>query len=159
MQPSLIISLGIAATTYLADQASKQWVLHWFEEGNQAFPLTSFLTIILTGNQGISFGLFKMESSLGVILLVGVAGILSLYLLKCLWKSRYWAIRFCYGLILGGAAGNIADRVMYKKVIDFIDFHVGGYHWYTFNIADCAIVGGAGGLLLMGLIWPSVYEK
>lgn len=143
-----LVSFFTVILVFACDQASKQWVLLWFQKGGEPFSLTSFLNIILSGNQGISFGLLKADSSLGVVLLIVVAAFLSLYLLKCLWQSRHGWSSFFYSLVLGGAMGNITDRILYKKVIDFIDFHVAGYHWYTFNMADCGVVIGVCGLLI-----------
>ncbi len=72
-----------------------------------------------------------------------------------IWQARTKMMSLAFGLVLGGAIGNLSDRLRFGAVTDFLDFHIYGYHWYTFNIADCAIVIGVGLILLEYLkeIW------
>lgn len=131
-----------------ADQISKQLILSWFSEGGAPLILTPFLNIIFAWNPGISFGLLRAGSWVTSMILVGMAlGIVS-FVLYNMWKTTRLLSLLSYGLILGGAIGNIIDRSIYGAVIDFIDFHLFGYHWYVFNIADSGIVIGAFLLIL-----------
>jgi signal peptidase II len=133
------------------DQLSKQAVLDWFYADGGTIAVTPFFNVILAFNRGISFGLFHADSPYGVYVLLAVAIILSALVGNWLWQAENMTQSLCFGAILGGALGNIYDRTVYGAVVDFCDFHVLGYHWYTFNIADCGIVVGAL-LLLIDLV-------
>ncbi len=135
-------ALSLTLIVFILDQTSKQLILDWFFSGNSKIEVTSFLNFILSGNTGITFGMLQLNSSYFVVFLCVVTLFISILLLKWLWKAESVLSSLGLSLILGGALGNLIDRLMYGKVVDFIDFHVFGYHWYTFNIADCAIVVG-----------------
>ncbi|WP_010298520.1 signal peptidase II [Candidatus Odyssella thessalonicensis] len=152
MKSLRIIGLICAFVLLVADQASKQAVLHWFYNGGQALTVTPFFNIILAFNRGVSFGMLHADSPYGVYALLTLAVILSFLVGNWLWHAENKIQSICFGMILGGALGNIYDRVAYGAVVDFLDFHVLGYHWYTFNIADCGIVIGAI-LLLIDLVF------
>jgi signal peptidase II len=131
----------------MTDQLSKAAVLHWFTVNSGKIVVTSFLNIVLAWNKGVSFSLFPANSPEAIWILIGVATLLSLILLIWIWMAETKFIGACLGMILGGALGNIIDRFQFGAVVDFLDFHLYGYHWYTFNIADCGIVLGAALLL------------
>lgn len=133
----------IAALVFALDQWTKVWVMQLADMGELPIRLTNFLNVIISGNLGVSFGLFHAHNKWGVLALVIIASLLSLVVLYWLWHATHKLSVVGLGLILGGAVGNILDRVQFGKVIDFIDFHVLGYHWYTFNVADCGVVVGA----------------
>lgn len=133
----------IATAVFAADQWTKTLVLNLAERGEIPKSLTSFLNIILAGNLGVSFGLFHAHNAMGVWILLGIATLLSCLLLYWLCQAKNKGTIIALGLMLGGAAGNILDRYQFGKVVDFIDLHALGYHWYTFNIADCGVVIGA----------------
>ena len=82
-------------------------------------------------------------SAYEVWMLIIVAVCISFLLGLWIWQAESRFSSLCFGLILGGALGNVMDRFLYGAVVDFLDFHIFGYHWYTFNIADCGIVIGA----------------
>lgn len=130
-----------------ADQLSKAAVLHWFATNSGKIIVTPFLNIVLAWNKGVSFSLFPAQSSQAIWALIVVAALLSFVLFIWIWMAETKFIGVCLGMILGGALGNIADRFQFGAVVDFLDFHLYGYHWYTFNIADCGIVVGAALLL------------
>lgn len=152
-----ILGFTSAILFLLADLFSKQIVLDWFYNGGQAIKVTPFANIILAFNRGVSFGMFHADSPYGVYMLLAVAVILSALVGTWLWQAEDKCQSICFGLILGGALGNIYDRVNYGAVVDFLDFHAYGYHWYTFNLADCGIVVGAV-LLLIDLLFLSKKE-
>lgn len=149
-----VFGFSIALLTLIFDQASKQAVLSWFLDGHHQIEVTPFFNIILSANKGISFGMLAAGSTQGVWALIAVACCISFLLSLWIWQAESWFSNICFGLILGGALGNIIDRLIYGAVIDFLDFHVFGYHWYTFNIADCGIVIGAA-LLVCQLLFTA----
>ncbi|MEC9268273.1 MAG: signal peptidase II [Pseudomonadota bacterium] len=138
------LGLAIATVVFAADQISKPWILSVFEGGARPVEVTSFFNLVLVYNRGVSFGLFSNDSTSGPFILAGLAVAIALgiwwFLLRKV-GARLMAI--ACGLIIGGAFGNALDRLLYGGVVDFLDFHVAGYHWPAFNIADCAIVVGA----------------
>lgn len=152
-----IIGFTWAILFLIADQLSKAAVINWFYHGGEAITVTSFFNIILTFNRGISFGLFHADSPYGVYALLVIAVILSALVGNWLWHAENKCQSICFGMILGGALGNIYDRVTYGAVVDFLDFHAFNYHWYTFNIADCGIVIGAI-LLIINLVFLTKTE-
>lgn len=147
-----ILGFFSAFLTLAVDFISKYAALEWFNNGNHALALTPFFNIILAFNRGVSFGMFHADGPSGVYMLLAVAVILSALVGNWLWHSENKTQSISFGLILGGALGNIYDRATYGAVVDFLDFHALGYHWYTFNIADCGITIGTV-LLLINLIF------
>lgn len=138
------LGLGIAAAVFVSDQITKPVILSVFETGPRVIEVTSFFNLVLVYNRGVSFGLLSNDSPYGPYLLAGLACVIA----AAIWhfilrraEARFTAISA--GLIIGGAFGNALDRLLYGAVVDFLDFHVAGYHWPAFNIADCAIVVGA----------------
>lgn len=151
MQRPLAVGLVIAAVLCLVDQASKWWVLLDIMNPPQTIEVTSFFNLVLVWNRGVSFGLFPAGDATGKWILIAVAlGIcvgLALWLRKPDTSKTVVAI----GLIIGGAIGNVIDRIIHGAVVDFLDVHAAGYHWPAFNIADSAICIGAGLLILDSL--------
>lgn len=161
--------LLVAVLTLVLDQASKAAVLYGLDFIHCApcrgamdvcvrctpVEILPFFNLTMVWNEGISFGLFQAESLLDRVFLIGFATIVSLAL--AFWMSRTVdrLVTMALGLVIGGAVGNVIDRVYYGAVTDFLDFHLFGYHWYAFNIADAAIVAGVGLLLLDALVLRS----
>lgn len=141
----------VAAGLTALDQASKWWVLLDIMNPPRAIEILPFFNLVLVWNRGISFGLFQAGSDAGKWLLIGVAAIVCAVLLAMLRKAENRRTVAAVGLIIGGAAGNVIDRFVHGAVVDFIDVHAAGYHWPAFNIADSAIVVGAGLLILDSL--------
>jgi signal peptidase II len=144
--------LALLAFAVLAvDQGTKYAIDRFTAAGSSRVLIPGFLNLIHTTNPGVAFGLLAgSESSwrapLLILFSVAVIGLLGWLLLTGRAGGRlgHWGL----ALILGGAAGNVIDRVTRHSVTDFIDFYIGSYHWYTFNIADSAIVVGAGFVVL-----------
>jgi signal peptidase II len=100
----------------------------------------SFFNVVRVENKGITFGL--LNGALSPLLLIFVS--LLVMILLCSWIMKDPSCQFPASLVMGGAIGNLVDRIIYGAVIDFLDFHLINYHWPAFNIADSAIViGGA----------------
>lgn len=143
--------MGLTAAFFalLIDQIHKYWMIEIYsiaERGRVA--VTSFFDLIMIWNPGISYGLLPQESAAGRIglMAVSLAAISALFLWMSNAGSRLAAVSL--GLIIGGAIGNLIDRLIYGAVADFFSFHFAGFYWYVFNLADVAIAAGVVGLIL-----------
>jgi signal peptidase II len=135
--------LAVAAVVVVIDQLTKLAIERWFDYGDVR-PVTGFFNLVLTYNKGAAFSFLASASGWQAHFLTGVgilASIFIVYLLARHGHQRLFALALA--LILGGAIGNVIDRLAYGHVVDFLDFHAGGWHWPAFNVADSAIVGGA----------------
>jgi signal peptidase II len=142
-QNKLLPWLLIASIVALVDQVTKVIITRLFAYGDSE-PVTSFFNLVLVYNKGAAFSFLASQNGWQryFFTVVGIAAaVFMIYLLKKHAGQRMfcWAV----ALILGGAVGNVIDRVLYGHVIDFLDFHVAGWHWPAFNIADSAICIGA----------------
>jgi signal peptidase II len=138
----VFLTLGALA----ADQSSKYAVEKYSSAGSFHVLIPGLLNLIHTSNPGVAFGLFADSQTplLAPLLILFSVGVIALLVwLLVTGRAGGWLGQCGLALILGGAAGNVLDRLTRSSVTDFIDFHVGNHHWYTFNIADSAIVIGA----------------
>jgi len=137
----------------LCDQLSKWCLLREMSDPPQAIPVNDYFNLVLVWNRGVTFGLLNnMNHTYMSYFLVAVA-LLILYLLgRWLWTTTSTPVSIGLGAIMGGAIGNIIDRLRYGSVVDFLDFHYQNNHWFAFNIADAAICTGVGLLLLDSLL-------
>ena len=135
--------LGIATIVILLDQITKVTISRLFSYG-QSHPVTSFFNLVLAHNKGAAFSFLATESGWQRYLFTGIALAATVFIIYLL-KRHAGQRLFCWALalILGGAVGNVIDRLIYGYVIDFLDFHVAGWHWPAFNVADMAICTGA----------------
>lgn len=135
-------SLLFAAVIVGIDQASKWWILEKVMMPPRVIEVTSFFNLVMTWNRGVSFGLFNNDSPYNPLILSAVALVICGLLI--IWLARAYRPVLAYGLgaIIGGAIGNLIDRVRFGAVADFLDFHLWGYHWPAFNVADAAITIG-----------------
>ncbi|KAF0145650.1 MAG: signal peptidase II [Rhodospirillaceae bacterium] len=136
-------ALLVAGAVLVLDQASKEWILTRFMMPPQTVEVSAFFNVVLVWNRGVSFGFFNNDSPYNSYVLAALSGSVAMGLLLWLWHVPVLRIRLAMGAIVGGAVGNILDRLRYDGVIDFLDFHLGGMHWPAFNIADSAITIGA----------------
>lgn len=142
-----------ALVTLVLDQATKLWVYHIFDIASRGVvEVTPFFNIVLVWNRGVSYGLLQQDTELGRWLLVGVSIVAAIALAIWALRAKTVLVGVSLGLIVGGAAGNAIDRSVYGAVLDFLHFHVAGFNWYVFNIADAAIVAGVVGLLYDSLV-------
>jgi signal peptidase II len=146
--PHVRLGIAVAMATFVLDQLIKIYVLQGLQlQLGDRVELAPFLDLVLTYNQGISYGLFPQDGELGrwflVALKVGAA------VLFTVWMARAPSglVAASLGLLIGGALGNALDRIVYGAVIDFVSLHAFGWRWYVFNLADTAIVAGVLGLL------------
>lgn len=145
------LALAAAAAVALLDQLSKWWIVERVMDPPRALEVTGFFNLMLVYNRGISFGLLDSEAALLPWLLSGLAVAIVIGLVVWLRQieGRWPAV--AVGLIVGGAVGNIIDRLRLGAVIDFLDLHWAGFHWPAFNLADSAITLGVVLLLVDGL--------
>ena len=137
---------------FFIDRASKIYLINLQSAGNDVdYYIYPFLNIYLVWNTGIGFGLFSLESSTIYHVVTFVIAIVNIILLIMLIKSK-GLNSYLIATILGGSLGNLFDRVYYYAVPDFIDFHIGNFHWFIFNIADIFITVGIIGLIFSELI-------
>ncbi|MGL5630892.1 MAG: signal peptidase II [Azovibrio sp.] len=146
--------LGLAGLVILLDQLSKWWVLGTFQEG-ESLPVTGFFNLILVYNPGAAFsflaGAGGIQKWFFVILALGISAWIVFMLIRHPEQKRQ---SLALSLILGGAIGNVVDRIAYGAVVDFLDVYVGTYHWPAFNVADAAITLGA---ILM--VWDALRKS
>ncbi len=143
--------LGCAGLALVIDQVSKWWMMRLVLDPPRAVNLTPFFDLVPAWNRGISFGLFDTESGLGAWLFSGLALVIAGLLFAWMRKANRLAIVVALGAIIGGALGNVVDRIRFGAVFDFLDFHLGAYHWPAFNAADTFISLGAVFLLVDSL--------
>jgi signal peptidase II len=171
--PLTTLGLAAALLTAVIDQASKLWLIYFFDLGARCPPvsprppecvLTPFLDMVLIWNKGISYGLFPQQGPLGQWTLFGLKVVAAVLLWIWLARASSRLTAIALGLIIGGAIGNAIDRALamagfvHEGVADFILFHLNfdwplrvNFEWYVFNIADVAIVAGVVGLIYDGL--------
>jgi len=142
-KPRILPWLVIAALIIIFDQITKLWVVRLLE-GSPFIKMTSFLNIVLAYNKGAAFSFLASASGWQRYFFSAVSLIAILVILHFIRKNAGQKL-FClaFSLILGGAIGNLIDRLLYGQVTDFIDFHIGTWHWPAFNVADSAITIGA----------------
>jgi len=149
------LSLFIVVLIFLIDRISKTYVINLFEDlNNQQIFLTSFLNIYLIWNEGIGFGLLSFESKNiynFITLFITLINVIIIYILIKLNDLR----KYFFLIILGGSLGNLFDRLVYNAVPDFIDLHIGNFHWFIFNPADIFITIGVICLILDEFIFKS----
>jgi signal peptidase II len=135
----LPLAVVMAILVAASDQASKWWIVERLMQPPRIVPLTPFLDIVLVWNRGITFGLFNSGGAAQPIVFTALAVVIAAGLLVWLrGVTRAW-VAAAIGGILGGAVGNVLDRLRLGAVVDFIDVHVGIWHWPAFNVADSAI--------------------
>ena len=142
---------GASAAIVLADQLTKWLVLARFAPGER-IEHTGFFNLVLVFNKGAAFSFLADAPGWQTPVLVAFAAAAAIVVSVLLLRSPGRAL-FCAGLalILGGAVGNVIDRLRFGQVVDFLDLHAGGWHWPAFNVADSAITVGAVLLILDGL--------
>jgi signal peptidase II len=146
--------LAVASVAALLDQVSKNMVLAHFGEAGCAIhreAVTSFFDLVLTCNAGVSFGLLNRSGLSALIFTLAAVAIIAVLLV---WLSRVRSsfLAVAIGLIVGGAIGNVIDRVRFGAVVDFLYFHAGSWYWPAFNVADSAICLGVVAMLLEGML-------
>ena len=131
----------ISFTVILLDYISKKWMLSLLFDVPQQIIITGFFNLTPVWNNGVSFGFMASQPEIIRLFIPVLALCVVLYLISQLQvQNRMQQIGSA--IIAGGAIGNVIDRLIYGRVVDFLDFHVAGYHWPAFNLADVAICSG-----------------
>ena len=137
-----LLNFTIILTIFLVDRISKVYIIKLSEiEGIVDIYLTPFLNFYLIWNKGIAFGLLSFNESYIYIIITSIIIIISTIIMTMAIKSNGFK-RLSLIIVFGGSIGNLFDRIYYSAVPDFIDFHIMGYHWFVFNIADIFITMG-----------------
>ena len=146
--------LAVAAVLVIVDQLSKSAVLGFFAGSSFGAheAIAPFFNLVLTYNRGISFGLFNTPSGINVLLFSLLAATIVTMLIIWLRRVESSLLAVAIGLVIGGAIGNVIDRIRFGAVVDFLDFHIGSWHWPAFNVADSAICVGVAAMLVDGLL-------
>lgn len=142
----------IASIIVLVDFLCKKWMLFLLFKIPKQIVVTSFFNLTPVWNNGISFGLMSSQQGFLRYIIPIFAFVVVVYLISQLHMQRPLQ-QIGSAMISGGALGNVIDRILYGKVVDFFDFHVAGYHWPAFNIADVAICAGVA-IWIYVIIWP-----
>lgn len=142
----------LAGSVFVADRLSKWWVVDVYDLANKSpVDLLPFLDLTLVWNRGISLGMFQVDGDGGRYFLITLTGAISIFIAVWLYRSTEKILNIGLGLILGGAVGNIWDRLEYGAVADFLHFFIGNWSFYIFNIADAAITVG-----VILLLWDAL---
>ncbi|HEY1613158.1 MAG TPA: signal peptidase II [Rhizomicrobium sp.] len=152
------LGLACAAGALALDQGSKLVLLygfHFIEKApGESVPVLPFFNLVMVWNPGVSYGLLPAHGPASTAVLA-VFSVLAVVLLGWwLWRAGRRILGAALGLVIGGAIGNLVDRVVYGRVADFFHFYVHAYDWYVFNIADCAITLGVAALLYDAVLRP-----
>ena len=146
----MLPGLGMALVVIILDQLSKFWIYKEFIQGARV-ALGNYFNLVKVFNTGVSFSLFNNYGNSGVWILCLISLTVCVGLLYWMYTEKDFNRKLCLGMIVGGALGNVIDRVHYGAVIDFLDFHIGNYHWPAFNVADSFICLGAIALIILEL--------
>ncbi|ROP79472.1 signal peptidase II [Stenotrophomonas rhizophila] len=160
-RPNALIWLLLSAVIIIADQWSKAWVLSSLPEYEPVVVIEGFWNWYRTYNTGAAFSFLSDAGGWQLwfftALAVGISGLMAYWM----WGTARgaWRSAVPYALVIGGAIGNVIDRLMHGHVVDFIQWHIGDHYWPSFNIADSAIVLGAVGIALFGLFDGKAAKK
>ncbi len=150
--------LALSALIVVLDQVSKWWILERLMMPPRVIEVTSYFNLVMTWNRGVSFGLFNNDSPYNALILSIVAVVIVGLLLIWLARARQPIMAYALGSVIGGAFGNLIDRIRFGAVADFLDFHLWGYHWPAFNVADSAITIGVA-LLVIDSVFSAAEER
>jgi signal peptidase II len=135
-RPRWRLFAGLAAAILVADQLTKAWIIANVDPTRPTLLLGDYVRLIVSHNNGALFGLFQGQAMLFALASFAVIALIVVYHGRA---GGSLVMSVALGLLLGGAIGNVADRLRYGYVIDFVDAGIGGLRWYTFNVADSAI--------------------
>ena len=147
----LRFGLIIAVVCVAIDQASKWWLMDLLDKAGGPIEVLPFFNLVMVWNPGVSFGMFQSGSPWAPWILSGLAMVIVVVLARWLAQAEHKFVATGLGLVIGGAIGNVIDRMVWGRVADFFDVHVNAWHWPAFNIADAVIVIGAVIMVLDGL--------
>jgi len=144
----------IIITIFTIDRIVKMYLIETQNTGTEIdFYILPFLNFYLVWNTGVGFGLFSLEANIFYHIITSIIILINFVLFYFLMKSRGIYI-YLFAITIGGSLGNLFDRIYYHAVPDFIDLHIGDFHWFIFNVADIFITIG-----IIGLMLKEVFKK
>jgi lipoprotein signal peptidase len=148
----LRLGLPVAAVLLVLDQLSKWWILEVVRLPEvRNIPIWAAgpfgLDLTMVWNRGVTFGLLSGDGPMNHLILALLAIVIALLLLRWMARAETRWVAVALGAVVGGAVGNVIDRLRFGAVVDFVDAYAWDWHWYVFNVADAAIVCGVGVLL------------
>jgi signal peptidase II len=152
LSKNFYISFSIIALIYFLDRFSKIYVIQ-LDKNNFGLDIfnSAYLNITLIWNKGIAFGLFSFDEGRLYNILSIIISIIVIVLIVMSFKSEGFK-RYSLLTIIGGALGNLYDRIFFNAVPDFIDFHIGNFHWFIFNVADIFITAGVISMIIFEIL-------
>ena len=155
----MLIGLNIALLVVFLDQLSKYYMLNEILGLQNIVIITPFFSLVRAWNTGVSFSMFNNYGNIGAYALSTVAIAVVVALFMWLKKETNRLVQIALGMIMGGAIGNVIDRIRLGAVFDFLDFHVNDVHWPAFNLADSFICVGAALIIIHAVVEKFVKEK
>jgi len=147
----ILISIIFLSFCFITDRVTKIYIINYFIENNlNDLYINPYLNFVLLWNKGVAFGLLESESLFYNLISILIL-IIIIFIIYLIFKAKNIFEVICFSMILGGGIGNIADRIYYSAVPDFIDLHYKGFHWFTFNVADIFISIGIIFLLIFDI--------
>ena len=144
----ILFNFIIISLIFFIDRISKNYILKIAEQESLVdIYVNSYLNFYLIWNKGIAFGLFSFDQNLIYNLITLIIVVISFVIIILIIKTNSIE-RYLFTLVFGGAISNLYDRIYYKAVPDFIDFHIAEYHWFVFNVADIFITLGIVSIIL-----------
>ena len=154
VRPNALPWLAVSALIIVLDQLSKWWVLNYLPEHTVVPVIDGVWNWYRTYNTGAAFSFLSdaggWQKYFFVVLAIAISGLLGYWLTRT--PRRDWKNALPYALVIGGAIGNVIDRLLHGHVVEFIQWYWRSHYWPAFNIADSAIVAGAIGIALFGLL-------
>ncbi len=155
----MLLGFGVAAVVLIFDQLSKYWVMNEVLADSSFIAYTSYFNLVKAWNTGVSFSMFDNWGWAGVAILSLLALVIVGFLCNWLRHEQNRYMQAALGMIIGGALGNVIDRVRLGAVFDFLDFHVAGHHWPAFNVADSFICIGAIMIVVLSIVMKKEETK
>ena len=150
---TIFLRFLIILIIFTLDRVSKTYIINLFNETQfDEIYLLSFINIYFIWNEGIAFGLLDFQNNLIYNFITCIIVVISLIILYLAFNNKNYVWYF-FAIILGGSLGNLFDRIKYSAVPDFIDLHIGNYHWFIFNVADIFISLGIICLIFVELFY------
>ena len=147
---------ALAALVLVVDQLTKWWIVEVVDLREQlSIALLPFLSLTWVENRGVSMGMLQANSETGRWILIALTGLIAAVVAIWIRREKHWPEALALGLVLGGALGNIIDRIRFGYVVDFVHLHAGQWSFYVFNMADAAISVGVAILLLRAVMGGS----
>ena len=148
----ILFNFTIISLIFFVDRISKNYILKIAEQESLVdIYINSYLNFYLIWNKGIAFGLFSFDQNLIYNFVTLIIVVISFVIIILIIKTN-GIERYSFTLVFGGAISNLYDRIYYKAVPDFIDFHIAEYHWFVFNVADIFITLGIVSIILMEVL-------